>query len=300
MEQMTVNAIETQGLGKRYGSFWALQDCTITVPKGSITALVGPNGAGKSTLLKLLVGLNRPSSGSCTVLGDTSGASITPSIGYLAQEVPLYKQLSAEDHIQLGRRINIRWDSELAREHITKLDIPLDRSVKSLSGGQRAQVALALALAKKPKLLLLDEPVAALDPLAREDFLQSLTQAVADAEGELTVLMSSHLINDLERISDHLIVLATGKTQLCDSTSNVQQTHKLLIGARQPQPKNDAFTIVSAVHTPRQTTMLVRLKQPNFHDPQWQIQDVALEEITLAYMRGARQQAHKQLTKGDA
>jgi ABC-2 type transport system ATP-binding protein len=188
------NAIQTAGLGKRYRKFWALKDCNVTVPKGSVSALVGPNGAGKTTLLKLLVSLSKPSTGSGNVLDKTPSQSpeYLADIGYLAQEIPMYGQLSAQEHIAMGSHLNPRWDSKLATKRLEELRIPLDRPVSKLSGGQRAQVALGLALAKKPKLLLLDEPVAALDPLARVDFLSSLAQAVTDADGDLTVVMSSH------------------------------------------------------------------------------------------------------------
>jgi len=168
---MTHNVIETNGLGKKYRSFWALKDCSITVPKGSVTALVGPNGAGKTTLLKLLVGLSKSSAGTSSMLGEPSSnaTDFIAEIGYLAQEIPLYKQFNAKDHIVMGAHLNKTWDKASVEKRLNELGIPLDRSVGKLSGGQKAQVALALALAKKPKVLLLDEPVAALDPLARVD-----------------------------------------------------------------------------------------------------------------------------------
>jgi ABC-2 type transport system ATP-binding protein len=202
-----VDAIKTSELGKRYGSFWALENCNVSVPEGRVSALVGPNGAGKSTLLQLLVGLSNTSAGRAEVLGQVpeQKEEFLKDIGYLAQDIPLYKTLTGADHIKMGKHLNSRFDEKLIKTRLAELNIPLNRPVGKLSGGQRAQVALALALAKKPRLLLLDEPVAALDPLARHDFLASLAQAVAD--GGLTVVMSSHLLADLERISDHVIVL---------------------------------------------------------------------------------------------
>jgi len=172
---MGATAIQTKGLGKKYGSFWALENCDISVPEGSVSALVGPNGAGKSTLLKLLVGLSSASSGQSQVLGQApqQRPEFLADIGYLAQEIPLYKSLNSLDHIEMGKHLNQRWDENFIRSRLKDLGIPLDKAVGKLSGGQRAQVALALALAKKPKLLLLDEPVAALDHLARHDFLSS-------------------------------------------------------------------------------------------------------------------------------
>ncbi len=294
------NAIETKGLGKRYRSFWALKDCSINVPKGSVSALVGPNGAGKTTLLKLLVSLSKPSEGSAIVLGlsPSQDSSYISEIGYLAQEIPMYGHLNADDHIKLGAHLNASWDSELATKRLSELSIPLDRPVSKLSGGQRAQVALGLALAKKPNLLLLDEPVAALDPLARVDFLKSLAQAVTDANGELTVVMSSHLLADLERVCDHIIILASGETQLCDDIELVLKSHKLLIGKRQEETSSDNYTVIQQTHSAKETTLLVRLNNPKFHDSHWHMRDVDIEEVVLAYMGQRRSQADELAVKG--
>ncbi len=299
-QTLTKNAIETKGLGKRYRSFWALKDCSINVPKGSVSALVGPNGAGKTTLLKLLVSLSNPSDGSATVLNQSPSQKpeYISGIGYLAQEIPMYARLNAKEHIAMGQHLNDNWDSELATKRLKELSIPLDRPVGKLSGGQRAQVALGLALAKKPKLLLLDEPVAALDPLARVDFLKSLAHAVTDAEGELTVVMSSHLLADLERVSDHLIILASGETQLCDDVEHVLKTHKLLVGKRQNAVNDDKYTVIQQSHTARESTMLVRLEDIKYHDERWHIRDVDLEEIVLAYMGQKRDLADTMAAKG--
>ncbi len=205
---MMTHSVETIGLGKRYGQLWALQDCSLSVPKGRVTALLGPNGAGKTTLLRLLVGLASPSTGSAAVLGRVPDGSeeFLADIGYLAQDVPLYRRLSANDHIELGAHLNVRWDADGARDRLAHLRVPIDRPVATLSGGQRAQVALGLALAKQPGLLLLDEPVAALDPLARREFLSALSEAVAD--GGVSVILSSHLVHDLERVCDHVILMS--------------------------------------------------------------------------------------------
>lgn len=282
-------AIRTNGLGKRYRSFWALENCNISVPEGSVSALVGPNGAGKSTLLKLLVGLSSASSGEGEVLGKTPAQheDFLSEIGYLAQEIPLYKSMNAADHIKMGKHLNKRFDDTSVRQRLDELQIPLDRPVGRLSGGQRAQVALALALAKKPKLLLLDEPVAALDPLARHDFLSSLAQAVAD--GGLTVLMSSHLLADLERVSDHMIVLAAGKTQLCDDIETVLEEHKVLVGPRQNKVTEDGVTIIHETHTAKQSTLLVRVNGKTKLPTRWQQHDPNIEEIILAYMGQAKE-----------
>jgi len=277
-------AIQTKGLGKRYRSFWALENCNINVPTGSVSALVGPNGAGKSTLLKLLVGLSNSSTGQSEVLGQTPAqhADFLSDIGYLAQEIPLYKQMNANDHIKMGQNLNKRFDKKLVIDRMHELSIPLDRPVGKLSGGQRAQVALALALAKKPKLLILDEPVAALDPLARHDFLSSLSQAVAD--GGLTVVMSSHLLSDLERVCDHVIVLAAGKTQLCDDIDVALKEHTLLVGPRSNSKQLDGLTVVHETHSSKQSTLLVRHEKGKKMPHEWQHHAPNIEEIILAYM----------------
>jgi ABC-2 type transport system ATP-binding protein len=209
-------AIDTHELGKRYRRASALTDCTVTVPEGRVSALIGPNGAGKTTLLRILAGLVHPTSGAASVLGGEprQDPAFLADIGFLGQEIPLYRRFTAEDHIRAGAHLNPRWDAAQARRRLQELRIPADQSVGRLSGGQRAQVALALTLAKRPRLLLLDEPFAALDPLARRNFLAALTLAVTDAAGGLTVVLSSHLVSDLERVCDHLILLAASRVQL--------------------------------------------------------------------------------------
>jgi ABC-2 type transport system ATP-binding protein len=279
-----IPAIETTGLGKRYGTTWALQDCSVQVPQGRVSALVGPNGAGKTTLLRLLVGLSRPTSGRAEVLGLAPGPSeeFLARIGYLAQEVPLYKRLSADDHLSIGAHLNRNWDSAGARERLAALRIPTDRPIATLSGGQRAQVALGLALAKRPQVLLLDEPVAALDPLARRDFLVSLSEAVA--EGDLSVILSSHLLHDLERVCDHVILLASSRTQFCDDIDAVLASHRMLLGPRRTgSMARPEFEVIKATDTANQTRLLVRLTGPVL-DPGWEVSEVSLEEIVLAYM----------------
>jgi ABC-2 type transport system ATP-binding protein len=282
---MTVEvSIETFGLGKRYGSTWALQDCSVRVPQGRVSALVGPNGAGKTTLLRLLVALCAPSVGRAEVLGQTPGQTteFLASIGYLAQDVPVYRRLSADDHLAMGEHLNRRWDLSGARQRLVALQIPLDRPLSTLSGGQRAQVGLGLALAKRPQVPLLDEPVAALDPLARREFLASLSEAVAD--GDLSVILSSHLLHDLERVCDHIILLTSSRTQLCDDIDNVLASHRMLLGPRRASADvKGSFTVIKATHTANQTRLLVRLRGPVL-DPAWEVSEVGLEDIVLAYM----------------
>jgi ABC-2 type transport system ATP-binding protein len=293
MKMQETPAVETAGLGKRYGSLWALQDCSVTVPAGRVTALIGPNGAGKTTLLKILAGLSRPSAGEVTVLGRRPGqdAGFLDSIGYLAQDIPLYRRLTAGDHLRIFARLNRHWDAVAAGDRLAALNIPASRPVGSLSGGQRAQVGLSLALAKQPRLLLLDEPVAALDPLARREFLASL--AGAAAEGGPAVILSSHLLHDLERVCDHLILLSASRTQLCDSIDNIIATHRVLIGPRQKPPAG--VTVIKATNAARQSRLLARLDGPLL-DPSWDVHEVALEDIVLAYMGDAASTGNSNLT----
>lgn len=279
-----IPVLETRGLCKRYRRVTALSDCTITVPEGRISALVGPNGAGKTTLLRLLSGLARPTAGEAAVLGGPprQDPAFLAEIGFLAQEIPLYRRLSAQDHIAIGAHLNPRWDAASARDRLRSLNVPLDRAAGSLSGGQRAQLALALTLAKGPRLLLLDEPVAALDPLARRQFLATLADAVA--AGGLTVVLSSHLVADMERVADHLILLAASRVQLCGDIDELLAEHQVLVGPRKSTAAIEKTrTVVQAVRTPRQTTLLVRGTAPII-DPAWEAAEVGLEEMVLGYM----------------
>jgi ABC-2 type transport system ATP-binding protein len=286
--------IETSGLTKRYRRVTALSDCTISVPEGRISALVGPNGAGKTTLLRLLAGLATPTAGQAVVLGGSprQDPGYLAEIGFLAQEIPLYRRLTAEDHIGIGAHLNPRWDGESVRARLGALKIPPDRPVGTLSGGQRAQVALALTLAKRPRLLLLDEPLAALDPLARRNFLAALAEATAEATavqgdgeaGGLTIVMSSHLIADIERVCDHLILLAESRVQLCADLDTVLAQHRVLTGPRKDTTAiGRTHAIVREDSTARQTTLLVRLNGPVI-DPAWAVEEANLEEIVLGYM----------------
>ena len=276
--------IETSGLTKQYRRVTALSDCTISVPEGRISALVGPNGAGKTTLLRLLAGLAAPTAGQATVLGGEprQEPAYLAEIGFLAQEIPLYRRLSSEDLIAVGGHLNPRWDAASVRQRLNGLNIPLDQAVGALSGGQRAQVALSLTLAKRPRLLLLDEPVAALDPLARRQFLATLADAVAI--GGLTVVLSSHLVADMERVCDHLILLAASRVQLCGDIDTVLAEHQVLVGPRKDTTAIEkAHTLVQATHTARQSTLLIRVGGPVV-DPAWEGADVGLEELILGYM----------------
>ena len=288
--------IQTRGLAKRFRRVTALSDCDVSVPEGSICALIGPNGAGKSTLLRLLSGLARPTAGDLEVLGHTPGQdpAFLTGIGFLAQDIPLYRRFTAEDHINLGAHLNRRWDPSLVRDRMRSLNIPLDRSAGALSGGQRAQLALTLTLAKRPRLVLLDEPVAALDPLARRHFLATMADAVAG--GGVTVVLSSHLLADMERVVDHLILLSAAHVQLAGDIDELLAEHQVLVGPRKDTAAiARTHTIVQAVHTARQTTLLVRGHAPVI-DPAWESSDAGLEELVLAYMGQGAAPGISQLT----
>lgn len=278
-------ALETNGLGKRYGRHWVLQDCNLHVPAGSVTGLVGLNGAGKTTLMHLAVGLIAPDGGRIQVLDESPShpsKSFLARIGFVAQERPLYRHFSVKEMLTLGEKLNPRWDNGIARTSLERLHIPLTATVGKLSGGQQAQVALILALAKNPQLLLLDEPFANVDPLARLEFLKILMEAVATTE--MTVLLSSHLISDLDKVCDYLIVLSTARVQIEGEIETLLTTHKLLIGPRErAESITRTHTVLQANYTGRQCRLLVRINSP-ITDPAWQVQDVTLEAIVLAYL----------------
>jgi ABC-2 type transport system ATP-binding protein len=278
-------AVQTRELGKRYGSKWALRDCTLDIPAGSVTALVGPNGAGKTTLLQLAIGLTKPTAGTVRVLGRSprdEAASLLPRVGFVAQDHPLHRSFTVAETLKLGRELNSEWDENYAFERIERLGLPFGHKVGKLSGGQQAQVALTLALAKRPELLLLDEPVASLDPLARREFLNALMEVVS--ETEMTVVLSSHIVADLERVCDHILILSRGQTQLIGPIDDVVASHRLLTGPRtDPDTVARVHQVIRESHTERQTTLLVRANG-HVYDSCWQIHDVDLEEIVLAYL----------------
>jgi ABC-2 type transport system ATP-binding protein len=220
-----MNVVETSGLGKRYGGTWALRECTLEIPAGRVAALVGPNGAGKSTLLNLAVGLSVPSAGEVTVLGGRRAGSpaALDQIAFVAQDTPLYKNLTAADMIYLTRSLNRHFDQPYARARLEELGIPPKRKAGKLSGGQQAQLALTLALARRPRLLILDEPVAMLDPIARHDFMATVV-AAASASG-MSVLLSSHVLTELERVASYLILVARGQVRLAGDVNDLLATH---------------------------------------------------------------------------
>jgi ABC-2 type transport system ATP-binding protein len=278
------NTIETVQLGKRYRRRWALQDCTVAIPTGRVVGLVGANGAGKTTVMHMIVGLLRPSAGTVTVLGGrpADGPDQLARVGFLAQDAPLYGSLSVGDHLRLGRHLNPGWDEAGASSRVEGLGFDLGQRAGQLSGGQRAQLALTLAVAKRPELLLLDEPVAGLDPLARREFLQGLMESVA--EHHLTVLLSSHLLGDVERVCDYLIVLAAGRVQLIGDVEELLATHRVLTGPRRDTRSLPAdVEVIEETHTERQSTLVVRSQAPIL-DPSWTVRELGLEDLVLAYL----------------
>jgi ABC-2 type transport system ATP-binding protein len=280
-------AVQARGLGKRYRGTQALTDCTLDIPAGRVAGLVGPNGAGKTTLLHLATGMLTPTSGTIEVLGGRPGGSPAQlaRVGFVAQDTPTYAALSVADHLRMGERMNPHWDAGLARDRIGRFGLDPARKAGKLSGGQRAQLALTLAVAKRPELLLLDEPIASLDPLARREFLQSLMEFTADQQ--VSVVLSSHLVADLERICDYLIVLVASRVRVAGEVDRLLAAHHLVTGPRRdPGALPGDWEIVSASHTDRQSTLLVRTDAP-VHDPAWTVSQVSLEDVVLAYMSQA-------------
>lgn len=280
-------AIEARNVSRVYGSNWALQDCTLDIPVGSVTGLVGPNGAGKTTLLSLATGMLRPTTGSIRVLGGVPGhgSAQLRKVGFVAQETPVYAGLSVADHLKLGQRMNVRWNADLAATRIRDLKLDPRRKAGRMSGGQRAQLALTMALARRPELLILDEPVASLDPLARREFLAGLVEATADTQ--MSVVMSSHLVSDLARICDYLVVLVASRIQVAGPVTEVLSGHHLVSGPSVDRSGlADDAEIISAARNLGRTTALVRaVAAPQ--QPAWTVTRPNLEDVVLGYMSRA-------------
>jgi ABC-2 type transport system ATP-binding protein len=291
--------VEASGLGKRYGRRWALRDCTLAIPAGRVVGLVGPNGAGKTTLLHLAVGLLAPTSGSVRVLGASPGDGPVQlgRVGFVAQDPPLYARLSVAQHLRMGAWLNPSWDRQIADSKIEQLGLDPRQRAGTLSGGQRAQLALTLAIAKRPECLILDEPVASLDPVARREFLRSLMGIVA-AQG-ISVVLSSHLIADLERVCDYLVVLVASRVQVAGEVSELLSSHHRLSGARRNASSLPASQeVIEESHTDKQSTFLVRTSDPVL-DPAWTVRPVTLEDLVIAYMSrpAAPGRAHRRQLK---
>ena len=281
--------IQATGLGKRFGhgfeKTWALRDCSVRIPAGKIAGLVGPNGAGKSTFLNLVAGLLEPTTGEVTVFGRSPRSHLLlllDRIGFVAQDTPLYSRFTVADMLTFGRRLNSRWDQASAEQRLRRLNIPLEQRIGHLSGGQRSQVALALALGKRPELLLLDEPVARLDPLARREFMHGLTEAVV--EDGITVLLSSHVVGDLERVCDYLVIISGGRVQVAGDIEDLLASHHLLVGPRIDDDTTlPGLEVIKANHTDRQSSLWVR--GSTAHIPQGcQPTPLSLEELVITYL----------------
>jgi len=274
-------ALAATGLGKRYRRRWALSDCTLAVPAGRVVGLVGPNGAGKTTLMRIAVGLIAPSTGEVEVLGGRPAGSPAQlgRVGFVAQDTPMYANLTVADHLRLGGWLNARWDRGLAEQRIAQLGLDPRQRAGRLSGGQRAQLALTLAVAKRPELLVLDEPVASLDPLARREFMQGINDVVA--EQGVSVVLSSHLVADLERVCDFVIVLVASRVRVAGTIEDLLATHHRLVGPRDRiVPAGD---VIEARHADDHSTLIVRSERP-IDDPIWRVEPVSLEDVVLAYM----------------
>jgi ABC-2 type transport system ATP-binding protein len=282
-----MNVIEAAGLGKRYGGTWALRECTLAIPDGHVAALVGPNGAGKTTLLNLAVGLATPTAGTVTVLGGTRPGSpaALDGIAFVAQDAPLHANLSVADTLHLTRNLNRRFDQGYAQARLSELGIPLTRKAGQLSGGQQAQLALTLALGRRPRLLVLDEPMASLDPLARHDFMATAMTAMAD-DG-VSVVLSSHVLAELERVADYLVLMSRGSVQVAGEVDDLLASHRVLTGpAAEAGRYAERLAVVHARRGGAQAHLLIRTNgSADPVPPGWEAHPVSLEELALAYLR---------------
>ncbi|MDX2544827.1 ABC transporter ATP-binding protein [Streptomyces sp. WI04-05B] len=279
---MSDTAMEAAGLGKRFGwrkdRGWALRECAFRLPAGRVCAVVGPNGAGKSTLLAHAAGLLRPTEGTLSVLG-TGPAAARERVAYVAQDKPLHTHLTVAETLRFGQELNSRrWDRSVAEGVVADGALDPDAKIRDLSGGQRTRVALALALGKRPELLLLDEPMADLDPLARHELMGTL---MADAaENGTTVVMSSHVVAELEGSCDHVLLLGAGRVRLAGPLDDLLAAHTLITG---PAADLDGHTVIESRTTGRQTTALVRAGGRLAGT--WQSVTPTFEELVLAHLR---------------
>ncbi|MEV8437203.1 ABC transporter ATP-binding protein [Actinosynnema sp. NPDC051121] len=275
-------AVRAQGLGKRYRAKWALRECAFELPAGRVAALVGANGAGKTTLMSVLAGLLDADEGSAGAVG---------RVAFVSQEKPVYRNFSAADMLRLGARLNVVWDEARARRWLARFEIPLDRACGKLSGGMQAQVAFALALGSRPDVLMLDEPLANLDPLARREVTAELLGEVA--ETGMTVLLSTHVVAELSGVADYLLLLAHGRLLAGGDLDELLGRHVSYTGPRSDVPPA-LGTVVEARHLGNQSTFLVELPQgqprPVVAGP-WVERPPTLEDYVLAQLEATRKGA---------
>lgn len=287
-------AVEARDLSKRYRRVWALRECGFRLPAGRVIALVGANGAGKSTLMSIISGMMPATGGSLLVGGEPvvqgrkAGAGSGNRIAILAQDKPLYRDFSTADMLRFGRCTNRVWDQRRALSWLERFGVPLDRPCGKLSGGQRTQAALAVALGSRPDLLLLDEPLSNLDPVARTEVTGELLAEAA--ESGMTVMLSTHIVAELAGVSDHLLLLAEGRTVLAGDVDELLARHARLSGPRADRPPSPG-TIVSARHTDRQSTFVVRLPgpaaAPPIVAPGWSSRPLSLDDLVLAHLKAS-------------
>lgn len=284
-----MKVIETRALAKSYGRTRALHDCTLAIPERHVVALVGPNGAGKTTLLNLAVGLAMPTSGEVTVLGGhpAGSPSALDGVAFVAQSTPLYQNLSAADLVHETRNLNRRFDQGYAERRLGELGIPLRQRAGEMSGGQQAQLALSLALARRPQLLVLDEPLADLDPVARADLMAIVMRAVVD--DAVSVVLSSHALAELERVADYLVVVSDGSVRMAGEVGDLLACHRLLIGpATESARCAQEWNVVHASRSASRGMLLVRSDgAADPAPPGWEERALTLEELTMAYLRDA-------------
>jgi ABC-2 type transport system ATP-binding protein len=281
-----MNVVESFGLGVSYRGTWALRDCTLAIPEGHIVALVGSNGAGKTTYLHCAVGLVAPTVGEVTVLGGIGAGSpdALERVAFVAQEAPLYRHITVRAMLTVAVNLNQHFDRNIAEARLTSLDIPLDRRIGRLSGGQQAQLSLALALARRPDLLVLDEPLARLDPLARHDVMAVIMSAVA--EDGLSVIFSSHVVSELERVADYLILMSHGRVQMVGMIDDLLAKHVVLSGPTdEAQSVAESFAVVESQHAGRQTQFVARIDAPTEFPNGWVAESISLDELVLVYLR---------------
>jgi ABC-2 type transport system ATP-binding protein len=271
--------IEVRNVSKSYGGQAVLDDVSCVIPAGGITSIIGPNGAGKSTLLALAAGLMAPTEGTLAVLGGPAGEA-RARVGYVAQDKPLYPQLSVADTLRMGADLNPgHWDARAAERIVADGDLDPKARVRTLSGGQRTRVALALALGKKPELLLLDEPMADLDPLARHELMGVLMSQAA--QHGTTIVMSSHVVAELEDSCDHLLLIGGGRVRLNGEIDELLETHTRVSAAA--DTVLDPHTVIESRTTGRQLSALIRPAAPLPAD--WRTSTPSLEELLLSYLR---------------